>query len=167
MQYDKFNQNELNCAAFKSRLDALLDSRRRPQLDLQLCTHARRCEPCARVLAAQTKLLEAVQTPTRLEVRPDFAVQVLQSIEVQQQQQRRSRRRAISFVAVAASLFIVVTAWRVPNRTEDLSESDLANSPKIPPAVLQRMDEVSQDIKPVSGSVYTALNAIWLAQRLL
>jgi hypothetical protein len=168
MQYDKSNRIELNCAAFKSRLDAVLDARCSPQLDLQLCAHTRRCPSCARWLATQMGLLDAMQDTAAAEPSADFALQVLQTMDVHRQQQQRRRMRAMACVALAASLLIAVIAWRGPAPSEGPANLPFASqSPKIPAEVLKRMDEVSQDIKPVSGSVYTALNAFWLAQRLL
>jgi hypothetical protein len=166
--YSESDYSELNCADFKSRLDAVLDNRRSPQLDLPLSAHARRCPACAKWLATQTSLLDQLQDTPPPEPGPNFAVQVLQTMEVHRGQQRRRRLQAIISLAVAASLLIAVINWRGPGTPDGISNHLVASHPpKIPAEVLQRVDAVSQDFKPVSGSVYTALNAFWLAQRLL
>jgi hypothetical protein len=169
MQHELSESTELNCVAFRSRLDAVLDSRRSPQLDLPLRAHAKRCQTCAEWLATQTAVLEVVESAPAIGPATDFGLQTLQTLQVGRQQQRRRRRRLIGSIAVAASLLVAVTAWREPaqERVVDVGATTPSASTKIPAAVLKRVDEVSQDFKPVSGSVYTALNAIWLAQRLL
>jgi hypothetical protein len=168
MQYENSEHWKLNCAAFKSRLDSVLDSWRSPQLDLPLRAHARDCRPCARWLATQMALLDSVQDISTPELRPDFALQVVQTVKIERQRQHRQRLRAMGYAAVAASVLIAVSIGRGPAVPEVVTSLPSASRPpKIPAEVLQRVDEVSQDFKPVSGSVYTALNAIWLAQRLL
>lgn len=168
MQYEESEHSKLNCAAFKSRLDSVLDGRRPPQLDLQLRAHARDCRPCARWLATQMALLDTVQDIATPEPRFDFALQVVQTVKIERQRQHRQRLRAMVYAAVAASALIAVTIGRGPDAPQEAANLPIASHPpKIPAEVLQRVDEVSQNIKPVSGSVYTALNAIWLAQRLL
>jgi anti-sigma factor RsiW len=168
MRYEESEHQELNCAAFKSRLDAVLDSRRSPQLDLPLRAHARRCRTCAQWMATQTELMDAVQVGSVPELRPDFALQVVQTAETQRRQQKRGLRRAVASLAVAAGLLIGVTVMKSPTLQDANHDSEVATtSPAIPPEVLKQVGQVSQDIKPMSGSVYTALNAIWLAQRFL
>jgi hypothetical protein len=168
MPYEEFEQPELNCAAFKSRLDAVLDSRRSPQLDLPLRAHARHCRTCAQWLATQTELMDVVQMGNVPELRPDFALQVVQAAEIQRRRQQRGLLRAVASLAVAAGLLIGVTMLRSPAPRVATGNGEVATaSPGIPPGVLKQVSQVSQDIKPMSGSVYTALNAIWLAQRLL
>ncbi len=168
MPYEEFEPQKLNCAAFKSRLDAVLDSRRSPQLDLPLRADARRCRPCAQWLATQTELMDAVQVGGVPELRADFALQIVQAAVTQRRQQKRGLLRAIASLAVAASLLIGVTVMRNPAPRDANHDGEVvATSPGIPPGVLKQVGQVSQDIKPMSGSVYTALNAIWLAQRLL
>jgi hypothetical protein len=168
MRYEEFEQAELNCAAFKSRLDEVLDSRWSPQLDLPLRAHARRCRSCAQWLATQTELMEALPVGGVPELRPDFALQIVQTAETQRQQQKRVMLRAVAALAVAAGLMIGVTVMRSPAPSDVANQEEVAvASPEIPPEVLKQVGQVSQDIKPMSGSVYTALNAIWLAQRFL
>ncbi len=168
MRYEEFEQAELNCTAFKSRLDAVLDSRRSPQLDLPLRAHVRRCRSCAQWLATQTELMDALPVGSVPELRSDFALQVVGTAEIQRRRQQRGLRRAVAALAVAAGLLIGVTVMRSPAPSNVANQEEVAvASPGIPPEVLKQVGQVSQDIKPMSGSVYTALNAIWLAQRLL
>jgi hypothetical protein len=168
MQYDESDHGELNCAGFRSRLDAVLDSRRSPQLDLPLRAHARRCRQCASWLATQTELLEALPEICGPKARPDFALQVVQTVEISCQWRQRRVRRAIVCAAMAAGLVIAIAGFSGRREPDGAVNSQLlSRSSKIPAVVLKQMDEVTQDFKPVSGSVYTALNAIWLAERLL
>jgi hypothetical protein len=177
MQYDEFNQNkskhsesdssELNCAAFKARLDVVLDSHRSPHLDILLSAHAQRCPACAQWLATQMALLDSLQSLPLVEPDPDFAVRVVQTSQVHRQQQQRRRLGAMVSLAVAASLLIAMFVWRGPAQSENVADAHGARAPKISAEVLKRVDKVTQDFKPVTGSVYTALNAFWLAQRLL
>ena len=167
MQHELSESTELNCVGFRSRLDAVLDSRRSPQLDLPLRAHAKRCPACAEWLATQTAVLEVVEDVPAIGPATDFGLQVLQTLQVQREQHRRRRWRVVgSTIAVAASLLVAVMMWHDPAETQQAANVAAAHSAEIP-AVLKRVDEVSQDFKPSSGSVYTALNAIWLAQRLL
>jgi hypothetical protein len=157
----------MSCASFKSRLNAVLDARRLPQLDLQLCAHVRRCPSCEHLMTTQMLLLEALpSTPAKLSA--DFAVKILQTAETERRQQHRWRVRATSILAIAAGLMIALASWRGPVLTQGLaSHSSAYPATQLTAEVVRRVDQVAADFKPVSGSVYTAFNAIWLANRLL
>jgi hypothetical protein len=166
MSYDKSEQTELDCTGFRARLDAVLDERDAPQLDLQLRAHARHCLKCADWLETQTAILETVEGAGSSERQVDLAVPVLQKFETARRERLRRLRRTVASVAVAASLLVAINVWRGPG-VPDVQNNAVAMTPEIPAEVMERMGKVSEDIKPVSGSVYTALNAIWLAQQLL
>jgi predicted anti-sigma-YlaC factor YlaD len=135
---------------------------------MQLCAHARQCPTCAQWLATETALIEIVAGKPQAEPSPEFTMRVVQTVEIERHQQRRQHRWQLISLAVAASLLVAVMAWRGPAGREVPGElAATTQPPELPAAMLERMGQVSQDIKPVSGSVYTALNAIWLAQRLL
>jgi predicted anti-sigma-YlaC factor YlaD len=165
--YAESNDNELNCASFKSRLNAVLDARRQPQLDLPLRAHARHCPQCAHWLSTQMPLLEALPT-TPVEPSPDFALRVLQAVEVERRQQSRWRVRATAFAAVAATLLIAIIGWREPAGLQGLDNRPTEEpQPRLTTQVLEQVDRVTGNFKPVTTSVYTAFNAFWLANRLL
>ncbi|HTQ39364.1 MAG TPA: hypothetical protein VMJ32_10060 [Pirellulales bacterium] len=167
MPYAKSNGSEMTCATFKSRLNAVLDERRSPQLDLLLCAHARSCPECDQLLSTQMSLFETLPN-TREEPSPDFALRVMQAVDVQRREQKRWRLRASAVVAIAAALLIAVISWRGPAAIHEASNGPSETQPqKLTAEVLKRVDRVAEDFKPVTGSVYTAFNAFWLANRFL
>jgi anti-sigma factor RsiW len=167
MQRDE-SENVMNCTTFKNRLDAVLDQRQSPAFDLQLAAHARHCRPCAQWLATQTAVVDHIDSSLAAELNADFALRVVELAGAERHRKRRRRQQWISVLAVAACLLLGFFSWQQSTRQEDITSLTTAtHSTKIREAVRHRFDTVAEDFKPVTSSVYTAFNAIWLAQRML
>jgi predicted anti-sigma-YlaC factor YlaD len=175
----------MRCAEFRLRLDAVLDARRAPQEDFELNSHARHCPKCFDWMNSQADLMAVVGSLATVSPRPDFGVQVLQQFEVRRRQEKKQRRFVVSAVALAASLLLaVVFPWRslnwfqpgempsnsptgvgavaeLQNHYLKLAQTTrhLANDIATPQIALA--GEVVEGFKPVTRSVYGALQNLW------
>jgi predicted anti-sigma-YlaC factor YlaD len=185
MHYHALDVGKFDCRKFKARLDVALDERRRPEQDAQLRSHARHCADCAAWMKSQTTALAALESMAVEECPADFAFRVLQSVEPLRRPPRW-RRWAVAALAVAAGLLLAVLGWRSPEVAPNRPETPIAKqSPAVPsPAVpsyeilarktedfavnlkshqLVVVGEVAEGFKPVTSSVFTALNSRWRA----
>ncbi len=175
----------MRCAEFRVRLDAVLDARRAPQEDAELNSHARHCPKCFDWMNCQADLLSAISSVAEVTPRPDFSVRVLQQLEVCRRQETKRRRFVISSVALAASLLLAVLfPWRSVNWFQP--EETLIHSPRaidtaagmenhylrlaqttrhlasdITSPQIALAGEVVEGFKPVTRSVYGALQNLW------
>jgi predicted anti-sigma-YlaC factor YlaD len=182
MRYHELDAEKVDCRRFKARLDAVLDERRRPEQDAQLRSHARHCPRCASWMKSQSVALAALESIAPEECPVDLAFRVLQSVDADR---RRPvvhwRRWAVAAMAVAAGLLLAILGWRSPDAAPNQPEMPVAKqSPTEPPyeifaretehfAVNLRshqlvvVGEVADGFKPVTSSVFTALNTLWRA----
>ena len=91
----------MQCEAFETRLNQLLDRRERPEVDDYLLAHAQRCEACRELLAVQELLFDGLELLERPEVSGRFAQRVVTSAA---SSRRSSARSAPRWLVVAASL---------------------------------------------------------------
>jgi len=180
MRYHELDAGKVDCRRFKARLDAVLDERRRPEQDSQLRSHARHCPECTSWMKSQTMALTALESMAAEECPADFAFRVLQSIEPVRRPSHW-RRWAVAALALAAGLLLAILGWRSPDAAPNQPQTPLANqSPVVQPyeifaretehfAVnlkshqLVVVGEVADGFKPVTSSVFTALNSLWRA----
>src|SRR5262245_43986354 len=173
MRYHELDLGKIDCRRFKARLDAVLDERRRPEQDAQLRSHARYCPDCAAWMKSQAMVLAALESMADEECPADFAFRVLQSVEPVRRPSRW-RRLAVAAMAVAAGLLLAILAWRSPDAAPNRPETPVAQqTPAVPPyEILEHfavnlkshqlvvVGEVADGFKPVTSSVFTALNSL-------
>jgi len=170
----------IDCRRFKARLDSVLDERRRPEQDAQLRSHTRHCPDCAAWMKSQTVALAALESMTDAECPADFAFRVLQSVKPIRRP-ARWRRWAAAALAVAAGLLLAILGWKSPETAPSRPDTPMAKqSPTVPSyEILARetehfavnlkdhqlivVGEVAEGFKPVTSSVFTALNTLWHA----
>jgi predicted anti-sigma-YlaC factor YlaD len=180
MRYHELDVEKIDCRRFKARLDAVLDERRRPEQDRQLRSHARHCPDCAAWMKSQTTALAALESMADENCPADFAFRVLQSVEPVRRP-ARWRRWAVTALAVAAGLLLAILGWRSPETAPNRPQTPMAKqSPAVPPyEIIARetehfaddfkahqlivVGEVAEGFKPVTSSVFTALNTLWRA----
>ena len=180
MRYQELDAGKIDCRRFKARLNAVLDERRGPEHDSQLRLHARHCPDCASWMKSQTTALAALESMADEECPADFAFRVVQSVEPVRQPSRW-RRWAVAALALAAGLLLAVLGWRSPETTPNRPETPVAKqSPAVPTYELLAREtehfavnlrshhlvvvgEVAEGFKPVTSSVFTALNTLWCA----
>jgi predicted anti-sigma-YlaC factor YlaD len=180
MRYHELDTGKVDCRRFKARLDAVLDERRSPEQDARLRSHARDCPDCAAWMKSQATVLAALESMADEECPADFAFRVVQSVEPAHRPPRW-RRWAVAAMAVAAGLLLAILGWRSPDAAPNQPEMPVAQqSPAEPPyeifaretehfAVNLRshqlvvVGEVADGFKPVTSSVFTALNTLWRA----
>jgi predicted anti-sigma-YlaC factor YlaD len=180
MRYHELDVGKVDCRRFRSRLDAVLDERRRPEQDAQLRSHARHCPDCEAWMKSQMMALAALASMADEECPPDFAFRVVQSVEPVGRPSHW-RRLAVAAMAVAAGLLLAILSWRSPEAAPNRPETPLVKqSPTVRPyEILARetehlavnlkshqlvvVGEVADGFKPVTSSVFTALNTLWRA----
>jgi predicted anti-sigma-YlaC factor YlaD len=180
MRYHELDVGKVRCRRFKERLDTVLDERRRPEQDAQLRSHARHCPDCDSWMKSQAMALAALESMPDEECPADFAFRVLQSAEPVRRP-LHWRRWAVAALTVAAGLLLAILGWKSPERAQNRPETPIAEqSPAVPPyemlaretehfAVNLRshqlivVGEVAEGFKPVTSSVFTALNTLWRA----
>jgi len=180
MHYHALDVGRIDCRRFKTRLDAVLDERRRPEQDARLRSHARHCPDCAAWMKSQTIALAALESMVGEECPADFAFRVLQSVEPVRRPGLR-RRWAIVAMSVAAGLLLAILGWRSPEVAPNRPQTPIAKQSPVVPSyeILARetehfavnlrsrqlvvVGEVADGFKPVTSSVFTALNTLWRA----
>jgi predicted anti-sigma-YlaC factor YlaD len=182
MRYHELDAGKVDCRRFKARLDAVLDERRRPEQDAQLRSHARHCPGCASWMKSQTMALAALESMAPEERPADLAFRVLQSVDADRRQSVvHWRRWAVAAMAVAAGLLLAILGWRSPDAAPNRPGTEVVEqSPAVRPyEILARetehfavnlrshqlivVGEVADGFKPVTSSVFTALNTLWRA----
>ena len=179
MHYHGRDIESLECRQFRARLDLVLDERLRPERDPELRAHARRCSNCAGWMKAQTRALAALESMADAECPADLAFRVVQSHEPDRRRPLHWRRWTIASLAIAAGLLLAILSWRSPEANRP--ETPLAKqSPPVPPYELLAREtqdfafnlkahqlvvvgEVAEGFKPVTSSVFSALNTLWRA----
>jgi anti-sigma factor RsiW len=177
----------MHCETFKSQLNNVLDERLNPQTDSSLRAHALRCGECAELLDMHGELLSTVRQLPAVAPRADFAFRVMAAFEadsaarksVDPTTRRWSSRWLTGILAVAAALGFVVVSWDGSNpKPGDLARPQVVGQSPREVAVISAPLSVShsaadleqhrewvaglaQGIKPVTSSVYTALQTIW------
>jgi predicted anti-sigma-YlaC factor YlaD len=181
MHYHGLEAGKIDCRRFKARLDALLDERRRPEQDAQLRSHARHCPDCASWMESQTMVLAALESMADEQCPADFAFRVVQSIDADRHRWSHWRRWAVAALALAAGLLLAFLGWRSPETAPNRPEAPMVKqSPPVPPYELLAREteyfavnlkahqlvvvgEVAEGFKPVTSSVFSALNTLWRA----
>jgi hypothetical protein len=152
----------MHCVQFETRLNDLLDERRRPSRDRQLVEHARRCHECADLLASQELLLAGLETLACAETsrglgarrvwetancrdaspRRSAPIDITLRVALAVADERRASRRKhwLWLVpAVAASLLVAIVAWRnlgtALSGSRPAIESIVHNSDPNPPTI--------------------------------
>jgi predicted anti-sigma-YlaC factor YlaD len=166
----------MQCPEFKTRLDWILDHRESPRHDAKLRAHARQCSNCADWLDAHDMLLAGFQQAQFPRPVADFSLRVLGTVEAQRVQRKRWRVLAVACLSVAAALLVIVLSWRSSDAPPVAQEPNV-RAPVRPLVAMdyeqfaQRtmnlttkqlvlMGKVAEGFKPVTSSVYTALNSL-------
>jgi len=176
MHYHPLNADKLDCRQFKWRLDAVLDERQQPEQDSQLRTHARHCPDCAAWMREQTSALSALESLADANCPPDLAFRVVQSFAAQRRHPALWRRWAVAALSVAAGLLLLVLIWRNGDIERRQPHMPITTQSPLPAYELLAREadnwktkqlgvvgEVAHGFKPVTSSVYTALNNLWRA----
>ena len=178
----------MNCTEFETRLNELLDQRRSLTGDRLLAEHATGCAECAQ-LAAEYSILVATMAKLPQEaflseksLRPEFSLEVLKSLELREVGQagwsrKKVLRSAAIAMAAAAAVLVAVMNWprpegdgQLPGGTTTVATTSsqsilLAGEWEllVRDAAAERMGwmgDVAEGFRPVTQSLYSALNAL-------
>ncbi len=120
----------MRCETFEQRMHALLDNRRRPEVDAQLRAHAAGCRPCKEQLNSQENLFAGLELLELPEPREDLSKVVVEQVI------QSDRRRIVQWACIAAAMLVTMglipllrsTTQSVPNPSH-LAEQPVANQP--------------------------------------
>lgn len=98
----------MQCRSVEERIQELLDERLDPASDPALIEHASACPRCGALLEAQSKLFEGLAFLATPSLPADFSSRVIRTVARQPRQTTLRRAQAAAFLAIVATLFLVV-----------------------------------------------------------
>jgi hypothetical protein len=160
----------VRCEEFEIRLNDIVDERRMPESDPELCAHAAGCGSCEQLLRGYETLLDSVAHLEKVEAAPELCYRVM--AEWQSVPHARAHRRVRVELALAATLLVAALPallWlrsrssppaAAPRAAHDAQVASAATVTGFRPALVDEAREAYEPLLVAAGkSLFEALGS--------